>query len=186
MINVFPTPIANFSTSPSGVVPSNTSVTFTDASTNGGIEFWDFADPSSGINNNSSASAASHSFASEGTYCVTLISSNVSGCSDTTQECIEIANDATFSIPNVFTPNGDGNNDLFFITATSIKELTCSIYDRWGLKIAEWNTINGGWDGRTTSGTIATDGVYYYIMKATAINDKITEKQGFIQLLKDK
>ena len=186
MITVAANPVAAFTVSPSGVVPANTSITFTDASTSGGIQGWDFGDPSSGLNNISNSSSPSHTFGAEGTYCVTLISGNISGCVDSTQECVVVANDATFSIPNVFTPNGDGTNDVFFITSTSLKELTCSVYDRWGLKIAEWNTINGGWDGRTTSGGIASDGVYYYIMKATALNEKITEKQGFIQLLKDK
>ena len=186
MITVLPTPTASFTVSPSGIIPTNTAVVFTDASTNGGIQAWDFGDPTSGLNNTSNASSPSHTFASEGTYCVTLASSNVSGCTDTTKECVVIANDATFSIPNIFTPNGDGNNDIFFITSTSIKELTCSIYDRWGLKIVEWSTISGGWDGRTTSGGIAPDGVYYYIMKATALNDKIIDKQGFVQLLKEK
>ncbi|MGZ6414808.1 MAG: beta strand repeat-containing protein, partial [Bacteroidia bacterium] len=185
MITVSPTPVANFTISPSGVIPVNSAVTFTDISTNGGNSFWNFGD-SGAIGNTSSLPTAMYNYTAEGNYCITLISSNFSACADTIQECITVANDATFSFPNVFTPNGDGNNDLFYITATSVKELTCSVYDRWGLKIAEWNTISGGWDGRTTSGNIAPDGTYYYIMKATALNDKIIEKQGFIQLLKDK
>ena len=117
-----------------------------------------------------------------------MISSNVSGCADTTSECVTIANDATIFIPNVFTPNNDGVNDIFYFKTTSVKDLTCTIYDRWGLKIAEW-TVNdnatSGWDGRSTSGIEATDGVYFFIMKANTVNNKVIEEKGFVQLLKE-
>lgn len=186
MITVSPTPTASFTSDPSGAIPPNSSVSFTDVSTNGGLLLWDFGDPSSGINNNATTSSPSHTFVAEGTYCVTLIASNTSFCVDSVQECITVANDATFSIPNVFTPNGDGNNDIFFIKTTSTKELSCSIYDRWGLKITEWDTITGGWDGRTNSGNLANSGVYFFVMKAVSLNNKTIEKQGFIQLLRDK
>ena len=186
MINVFPTPVAAFVISPSGVVAANTTVTFTDVSYAGSGSSWDFGDPSS-AGNTSGLPTTSHLYIAEGTYCITLISSNAT-CADTTSECIIAANDATVSIPNVFTPNGDSHNDIFYFNTSSVKELSCSIYDRWGLKIAEWTSANdaiNGWDGRTTSGVLATDGVYYFIMTAKTLNDKLVEEKGFIQLLKE-
>ena len=118
-----------------------------------------------------------------------MIASNIGGCADTSSECFTIADEATLSIPNIFTPNNDGENDIFYFTTTSVKELTCDIYDRWGLKIADWIATNdavNGWDGRTTSGVIATDGVYYFVMKANTLNNKIIEQTGFIHLLTEK
>ncbi|MCW3072138.1 MAG: C-terminal target protein [Bacteroidetes bacterium] len=181
-ISVSPVPVAAMSVSPSGVVPANTAITFTDISTSGGSQAWDFGDPAS-ASNTSFLSSDIHTYANEGTYCVTLVSANTSGCADTASECIVVANDATVNIPNIFTPNGDGNNDVFFISSTGVKELTCTIYDRWGLKIAELSSVNAGWDGRTTSGNIASDGVYYFILDIKGLNDKTIEKQGFVQLL---
>ncbi|MCW3104085.1 MAG: hypothetical protein JWO09_2525 [Bacteroidetes bacterium] len=182
IINVSAQPVAMMSISPSGVVPTNTAITFTDVSTSGGLQEWDFGDPASS-NNTSFLSADIHTYANEGTYCVMLVSANTSGCVDTVTECVVVANDATVNIPNIFTPNGDGNNDVFFISSTGVKELTCTVYDRWGLKIAELNSVNAGWDGRTTSGNTASDGVYYFILDIKGLNDKTIQKQGFVQLL---
>ena len=49
-----------------------------------------------------------------------------------------------------------------------------------------YNYAINGWDGRTTSGLVAPDGVYYYIMKAETLNNKLIEQTGFIHLLKEK
>jgi len=185
MITVFATPVADFSISPSTMVAPNTQVDFNDVSTGGTSVSWNFGDPQS-IDNTSISSSPSHTYITEGNYCIELIVTNTGGCVDTTNKCITVVNEAVVSVPNVFTPNGDGNNDYFTINSSGIKELTCAIYDRWGLKMAEWNTVNGYWDGRTSSGGIATDGVYYYILKTTALNNKTTEQQGFIQLIKEK
>ncbi len=188
MITVFPTPVAAFTFSPTDILPVNTAVTFTDVSTNGGNSFWDFGNPAS-VGNSSALSTTTFIYTSEGTYCVTLISSNTNMCIDTTSQCITIANDATIFIPNVFTPNSDGVNDIFYFKTTSVKELTCSIYDRWGLKIAEWTATNDskiGWNGQTTAGLVSSDGVYYFIMKANTTNNKVIEEKGFVQLLKEK
>lgn len=181
MIDVYPNPVAEFTSTPS-IAAVNAPITFTDVSTGGTNSFWNFGDPGSG-NNTSTLTSDIHAYDAEGTFCVTLVSATTFGCTDTIIHCVTIANDASYNVPNVFTPNGDGVNDEFFIQTTSVKSLTCSVFDRWGLKLAEWNTVNGNWDGRTTTGNIAPDGVYYYIMRAVGTNDKEFEQQGFIQVL---
>ena len=85
----------------------------------------------------------------------------------------------------MFTPNGDGKNDVFFITTTAVKELTCAIYDRWGLKVAEWNTAAGNWNGLAQNGKAAKDGVYYYIVTIVAADGKESTEKGFLQLLRE-
>jgi gliding motility-associated-like protein len=182
VITVQQTPTASMTVSPTGILPTNTTVTFTDASVSGGNQIWNFGDTAS-VNNASFLSSDSHTYASEGTYCITLISSNNFGCIDSTFECIMVVDDAEVSVPNIFTPNGDGKNDVFRISSTGLKSLKCVIYDRWGLKIAELSSVNEGWDGTTTTGNLAADGVYFYILDFTALNDKTTKKQGFVQLL---
>lgn len=183
VVTVIPTPTADFMFSPTGVIKPNGIVAFRDISINGGGALWNFDDPSSGVNDSSTFMFPTHVYTAPGYYCTSLVSLNAT-CVDTVTKCITVTGDGIISIPNVFTPNGDGINDLFFIYTEGFKKLRCTIYDRWGLKMAEWDTIFGGWDGRTTSGMVASDGVYYYTMQATAVNDKVTEQQGFLQLLK--
>ncbi len=184
MITISATPAANFSSSPTGVVTANAEVSFTDASANSNSSMWNFGDSSSGSNNVSGLSSPSHTYTAAGIYCVELFVQNQVGCTDSINECITVTNDASIVIPNVFTPNGDGINDIFYITVIAVKDLECSVYDRWGLKVKEWNTIDGSWDGRTKNGKIAPDGVYYYIVKANGLNGKVINEQGFMQLLR--
>lgn len=184
MITIVDKPVADFSVLPMGVIAANTAVVFTDVSTNSTSSNWDFGDPASGINNTSLLSAPVHIYEVAGTYCIELFVQNTFGCVDSTSDCITVTNDAIVAVPNIFTPNGDGKNDLFYITTTAVKELECMIYDRWGLKIKEWNTVDGSWDGRTKNGKMANDGVYFYIIKATATNGKTINEKGFFQLSK--
>jgi trimeric autotransporter adhesin len=87
-------------------------------------------------------------------------------------------------IPNVFTPNGDGNNEVFKINSSGLKTLNCAIFDRWGLKMYEWDGINGYWDGNAKSGP-APDGTYFYIINYTDQLDKTTTEKGFLNLFKN-
>ena len=83
---------------------------------------------------------------------------------------------ATFSIsitnsmlemPNAFSPNGDGVNDIYKAKENhkSIVEFHAYIFNRWGQKIYDWTDINGGWDG-TWNGKDVKDGTYYVLGKA--------------------
>ena len=83
---------------------------------------------------------------------------------------------ATFSIsitnsmlemPNAFSPNGDGVNDIYKAKENhkSIVEFHAYIFNRWGQKIYDWTDINGGWDG-TLNGKDVKDGTYYVLVKA--------------------
>lgn len=87
-------------------------------------------------------------------------------------------------IPNVFTPNNDGVNDVFKITTKNIAEFNCKIYDRWGLLISELTKTNEAWDGRTTSGLQCTTGVYYYALTASSEVGKVYNENGVLQLIK--
>lgn len=81
-------------------------------------------------------------------------------------------------IPNIFTPNGDGTNDLFFIAGLTEEE-TITIYNRWGEAITCFNG-NENWNGNTKHNTLCNDGVYYCVVTS---NQQII-KTEFIHLLK--
>lgn len=184
-ITVYEVPNAGFTVSPLGISEPGNTITFTDVSTGGGVPYWDFDDPASGVDSIGSGSPVTHVFGNEGTYCVTLIANN-NGCVDTANHCVIIMDDATIFIPNVFTPNNDGDNDSWYVTHTGVKNLTCEIYDRWGLKIATFDGTTSAWDGKTKGGALSADGTYYYILNVVAFNEKVTKKQGYLQLLRDK
>jgi gliding motility-associated-like protein len=116
--------------------------------------------------------------------CVTLIVADTNGCPDTAFACVEVMGEAMISIPNVFTPNGDLANDTFLVTWTGLSDLRCEIYDRWGVLIYKWNGLTGGWDGRTDTGKMATDGVYYYIVNAITLTGEVREFSGFVHLIR--
>ena len=86
-------------------------------------------------------------------------------------------------IPNVFTPNGDNINDLFTIQSTGVKEMTLSIFNRWGLALYEFSGPNAAWDGYI-NGEKAIDGTYFYIVKALGYDCKKIEKQGTVSLFR--
>ncbi len=87
------------------------------------------------------------------------------------------------SIPNTFTPNGDGNNDVLLINSSGLKTMRWSIYNRWGNKIFETLDVNLGWDG-TFNGSVLPVGVYYYYFNAIMFDDSRVEKKGALMLIK--
>jgi len=86
-------------------------------------------------------------------------------------------------IPNAFSPNGDGNNDVFKIYGEGIKTLNLKIFNRWGEKIFESTNQFIGWDG-TYKGVIQNPGVYIYELSITYLDDKQTNKTGSITIIK--
>lgn len=85
-------------------------------------------------------------------------------------------------MPNVFTPNFDSINDVYKPYLDEIKELSFSVFNRYGNLIFETNRINGFWDGRTTSGEPCKDGVYFCVLSATGIEGKKYKEKTFVQL----
>ncbi|MDN3550333.1 gliding motility-associated C-terminal domain-containing protein [Mucilaginibacter aquaedulcis] len=86
-------------------------------------------------------------------------------------------------IPNVFTPNGDGSNDVLFVYGNAVKSLTLSIYDQWGeLQFKSTNKASG-WDG-TYKGTNQPVGVYVYYVEATMNDGQVVKKKGTVTLLR--
>ncbi len=91
---------------------------------------------------------------------------------------IEIENYSPI-IPNVFTPNNDNANDVWLCDLTNYKDVSCIIYNRWGIKVFESKTNIIQWDGRTTSGISCLDDVYFYIIETEGEKYK-----GHIQLIR--
>ena len=83
---------------------------------------------------------------------------------DSTQIDISIP-ESMLKVPNVFTPNGDGQNDEFRVLYRSIREYHIWVYNRWGKLVYESTDPAKGWDGNIGSRP-AAEGAYYYVIRA--------------------
>jgi gliding motility-associated-like protein len=121
-----------------------------------------------------------------GNYCVKFVVATTSlSCSDSLTKCLDIVQPVSIVIPNVFTPNGDSSNDVFKASGAGIISFHCTILDRWGLRMYEWDGIGGGWDGYTKAGTPASSGTYYYIITYETADGKSQLLKGYLSLFKD-
>ncbi len=175
---VLPKPTASFTANPTSGQPPLL-VTFTNTSSGGVSYSWTFGDGGSANTQN-----ATHTYVSNGTYIVKLVVTGSNGCKDSITVTIMAQVESSIIAPNVFSPNGDGYNDLFTFWTMGIRELCFEVYDRWGLKMSEVCDVNGGWDGKAASGKDAPEGTYYYILKATGFDDKQYDLTGFLLLLR--
>lgn len=128
---------------------------------------------------------SSYIFNSEGNYVVTLTVTDLSsGCTDTASMNIFADGEITYTIPNIFTPNGDNINDGFEIMSHGIVSVHVVIYDRWGLKMYEFDGVHSSWDGRTTAGVEVPDGTYFYLFNGKGANGKEYKEQGNLMIIR--
>ncbi len=115
-------------------------------------------------------------------YCAMVLDNF--GCID--KVCVNVIVDlqcGSLFIPNIFTPNGDGENDLFVVQAPGMNTFSIDIFDRWGVKLFHSNYSLTSWDGRDLTGISVTSGVYFYVVKATCGNTSY-DRNGTVELLR--
>lgn len=100
---------------------------------------------------------------------------------------VNIAN-SKLEVPNAFTPNGDGINDVFKVKDgyESIVEFHAAVFTRSGKRLYEWTDPADGWDGTMNGngGTNAPDGAYYFVMKARGADGLKYDRKMVINLLR--
>ena len=136
----------------------------------------------------------------KGDYKVKLVSKKITGlvtCTDTFyMEDYIVADSSFIDAPNVFTPNGDGNNDKFAVKFFSMKTVKITIFNRWGKVLHVWesNNIQGFyntassvpqsvWDGKV-GGRLATPGVYFYVAEGVGRDGRKLKANGFFHLFR--
>jgi gliding motility-associated-like protein len=115
-----------------------------------------------------------------------LISTTDHGCVDTTIEFLDIRDDMNVFIPNTFTPNSDGVNDVFQVKGMGFKAegFTMEVFDRWGHMVYFGRDVTKGWDGTVKGGT-PVEGVYIYRIKAVGTNGEgRKEFSGHVTLIR--
>ena len=95
---------------------------------------------------------------------------------------VEIMPPANLYVPNAFTPNGDGLNDVFGAKGDGIIEFSIQVFNRWGELVFEANDMNKLWDG-TYNGLPAEAGVYVYSITAWGEKTNQISKSGTVTLI---
>lgn len=170
-------PVADF-TLPAVNSCDSATVTFVNNSQFAATYLWDF-----GGAGTSTDSDPTFTFTSPGTYNVMLEAISTIGCVDTLVQAllIPVCEDTVeMVVPNVFSPNADGQNDIFRIQGLPDGNHQMYIYNRWGHVIFQAEDYLNDWDGYTQSGLMVPEGTYYYILKL----EDGTEFQGHVTLIR--
>ena len=176
VITIDPTPLADF-TVLTPIVNLDITSEFEDNSTGANSWYWDFGD-ALGI---STAQNPTHQYNLAATYVVTEIVTNLFGCMDTAYG--EVIVTLPPQIPNGFTPNGDGQNDILFPLGGPYVSLEFKIWNNWGELIFVSNRQDYGWNG-TREGTQQPVGVYVYMLIATTEDNVEHQLHGDVTLLR--
>jgi gliding motility-associated-like protein len=183
LISVSLPPDAGFSVSSSEVTVISPSVDFTDRSTGNPVQWqWDFGDGTFSSDQN-----PSHTFFSDtaGVYEVQLMVANFSGCTDTVSLYVEVRAEMSFYMPNCFTPNGDGTNEVFSAYGRGIKEYHLMIFDRWGDLIWQTQDIQEGWNGIANDGVLMSQqDAFDWKVILTDVNDRQRIYLGRVSIVK--
>ena len=128
-------------------------------------------------------------------------SNDIKTCADTICKTLVVEDEISVIIHNVFTANGDGENDNFVRQLTGtvlIKSLTAEVFNRWGMLIKDFkleisNSISNLqspisnltiWDGYTTAAALAPEGTYFYVISCETLDGEAKSKKGSVTLLR--
>jgi len=179
-VTVYPLPSAGFDYDAEQLATGYT-ITFTDLSTGANSWQWNFGDIIT-----SSIQSPDHIYNEAGTYTVIQVVGNEYGCADSASTVLIIAPGEVIyppKLPNAFSPNGDGQNDIYYPRGGPFTSVEFSIYNAWGVKIYSTTDINGGWDG-TYNGVEQPVGTYVWTLKAVTVDGKEYSKSGDVTLIR--
>jgi gliding motility-associated-like protein len=177
LVVVSETPVAAFTASPQPATPDDPEVSFTDQST-GAVTAWawdfDSIPPFTSTINDPTVTFPPI----PGEYPVILVVTNAAGCTDTVRSVIRVAFNGEVTLPNVFTPNGDGVNDRFRPFEQFPGRWRLTIHSRWGQALFTTDAVTEGW-----SGADAPDGTYFWTLEALE-GQYGGRRSGYVTLLR--
>jgi gliding motility-associated-like protein len=170
-------PTADFSFTP--LKPTeNKPTSFVNQSIGAVSYHWSFGDGEISAETN-----PSHQYNKTGVYDVCLYATNQSGCVDTLCKQVAAVVIPLFDVPNAFSPNGDGRNDILEVRAFGVSRFNFRIFNRWGQLVFESNDPNTGWDGRFR-GALQPMDAYAYTISITFSDGTGASRSGNITLLR--
>jgi len=182
-ITVRPSPIASFTYNPEQPTIKDPTVVTNNESVNAVSYFWDF----SGIFT-SMESAPIYTFPDTGQQQITLIATHQSGCQDTAIQFLDIPPEIFIYLPNVFSPNGQGNPENEFFKPVGIlpgvRNYRMLIWDRWGNLLFTSNDLNTPWNGTNQSNEPLPQGVYIYVIEFIGPRGESYKHAGDVTILR--
>jgi gliding motility-associated-like protein len=156
-------PQADFAATKQTLVEKEEWLELQNLSTGASSWLWSFGD-----GNTATDFEPSHLYLNKGLYTVSLIASNEQGCTDTIYKpnWIKVVEKSALYVPNLFSPNDDGINDIFRVEGSGFKLFELQIFNRWGEKIFETQDASAGWDGYY-KGVKVEPGIYTYQLSVT-------------------
>jgi gliding motility-associated-like protein len=179
---VLPLPIAGATATPStGGMPLQ--VTVSNQSQNSTIYDWNFGNGST--NQTSDLSNVSTIYTIDGTFIIELIASN-GLCQDYWYDTIVVIPvlPLEVDVPNVFTPNADGNNEGYSVWTKNAASIEAVIVNRWGNTMVVIDDLNYKWDGKTENGSDASPGVYFLKYKVVGLDGTEVSGHTFFHLIR--
>lgn len=178
-VNPAPTPLFTMSPNPSTI---NATTNFTNNSI-GAIRYKWIFEPEDSLVTTQIAPPVRYTYLLKDTYNPCLIAFNSFGCSDTLCQPIDIEISPLYDVPNSFTPNGDGINDIFYVRAFGAINVNFTVYNRFGKAIFNSNSVKRGWDGKF-NGVLQPQEVYNYTLVLKFADGTTKTRTGDITLLK--
>jgi gliding motility-associated-like protein len=171
-------PSADFSANPQPTTIDDTEITFTSTSTSDPLTYtWSFEDGTPEVSSEQDPIVNFPPIA--GYYAVSLVVENTIGCTDTLSSFILIESDGTITLPNIFTPNGDGVNDRFVPFEAFPGKWVLTIFNRWGSEVFSSTNLVQGWNGEE-----APSGTYYWVIEPRD-GQQGGSKAGYVMLVRD-
>lgn len=119
------------------------------------------------------------------TYCV-KVTDTLTGCSSSDCMMVKIISKplpTDVFVPDIFSPNNDGINDILYVNGKNIMDIEFVVYNRWGEKVFESQDLNVGWDGNYKGEELNT-AVFMWYLKVTYLNNTTNELKGNVTLLR--
>jgi len=185
-IEVLPAPQVSFEANPRVTTLNNPEITFTNTSQGATSFIWNFGDPNQPSVDSSGAATVTFTYIRPGRYSVVLFGQNDLGCADVyvCTDCIVILPRKVF-LPNAFSPNGDGKNDVFRVLpaeeGTPFTRL--EVYDRWGQLVFAGDNLPH-WDGRGLDGKPLDAGTYTYKAFILVPDEGLLSHTGVVHIVR--
>ena len=178
LVTIHPLPISDFTLSPTSTDVLNSTIDFTNSSTDAAAWIWNFGD---GSEDDFSNYDPSHVYGDTGYFEIQLVVINSYLCSDTSYQYVEILPVDELFVPSAFSPNGDGKNDMLYARGY-IGVMYFAVFDRLGKKVFESEDKETGWDG-LINGKNALEGVYTWYLQAE-VNGSAYKLKGDVTLVR--
>lgn len=137
--------------------------------------------PAAGLSCIDCAAPTANPGSTQSTY--TLAVTYNHGCTVTATAQIHVPGHPPTFVPNAFSPNSDGNNDIWSINGPGIKDVKALLFNRWGEKVFESNEQSQGWDGYY-KGELQEPGVYVYVVDVVYLNGETATQKGSLTLIR--